>query len=286
MGNRTQFDTGVLTFHMTEDSLSCIDFPGQSLDEVSRHLPNGTYTTLRTFGKHRFLRLDAHLDRLEDSAHLLGKTIRLDRGRLGQALADVLARADFMESRLRITVPLDTGNPPDVYIAIEPFRGIDPGLYKTGVCTVTMLIARTSPRAKTTGFIVPSRTLKAGLPSDIYEVLMVTASGEILEGFTSNFFAVIGSRLLTAGEGVLEGITRSIVLELARELFTVELRAPLLTEIRQFDEAFITSSSRAILPVVAINEQVIGRGKPGSLTQLLRQRYSMYVMQEAKPPSY
>lgn len=277
---------GVFTFHLTGEGLSPVDVAGQSLDEVSSHLPDGTYTTLRTYHKQRFLRLDAHLDRLEDSAHVLGTTLRLDRGRLGQALADALARTDFTESRLRITAPLGAGTPPDVYITVEPFGGVDPHLHEAGVCTATMLIARTSPRAKATGFIVPSRTLKAGLPHEIYEVLMITSDGEILEGFTSNFFAVTGGRLITADEGVLVGVTRSIVLQLARELLTVERRAPRLTEIVQFDEAFITSSSRAILPVVTIDEQVIGQGIPGPLTRLLRRRYDEYVMQEARPPGH
>ncbi len=274
----------VCAFHLTSDGLSPVEVAGKNLDEVSQHLPEGTYTTLRTFDRDRFLRLHAHLDRLEESARVLGKTLKLDRGRLGQALADVLARAGFPESRLRITVPLNAEESPDVYITIEPFKGIDPRVYETGVRTVTMLIARASPRAKVTGFIVPSRTLKAGLPHGIYEVLMMTGDGQILEGFTSNFFAFVEGRLITAEEGVLEGITRSIVLELAEALFPVERRAPRLAEVPEFDEAFITSSSRGVLPVVAINEQAIGDGRPGPLTRRLGRRYDEYVRQEARPP--
>ncbi len=277
--------TRIYTFHLARTDLSVVDVPGNSLDEVSRHLPDGTYTTLRTFNKNRFLRLDAHLDRLEESARVLSKRLKLDRGRLSQALADVLARTNFPESRLRITVPLNAEESPEVYITLEPFNGIDPALYETGVRTITMLIARASPRAKATGFIMPSRTLKASLPRDIYEVLMVTGDGQILEGFTSNFFAFIGGRLVTAEEGVLEGVTRSIVLELAEELFPVERRAPRLVEIPQFDEAFLTSSSRGILPVVVINERVIGDGRPGPLTWRLRRRYDAYIQQEARPPT-
>lgn len=276
--------TRVCTFHLIGGGLSVADFAGDSLDEVSRHLPDGTYTTLRTFAGDRFLRLDVHLDRLEDSAGVLGKTLKLDREQLGRALAAALARADFPESRVRITIPLDGEQSPDIYITVEPFEGMDPELYETGVRTITMLIARASPRAKATGFIVPSRTLKAGLPREIYEVLMVTGDGQILEGFTSNFFAFVDGRLITAEEGVLEGITRSIVLELAEELFPVERRAPRLTEVTLFDEAFITSSSRGVVPVVVVNERVIGDGRPGPLTRRLRRRYDEYIKQAARPP--
>ncbi len=275
--------TRIHTFRLAGDGLSEVDVAGCTLDEVSQHLPGGTYTTLRTFEKDRFLHLDAHLDRLEASAHALHNPLILDRSRLREALADALAHTGFAESRLRITIPLNAKDTPDVYITVVPFTAIAPELYETGVCAVTMLIARALPRAKTTGFIAPSRSLKASLPHEVYEVLMVTGDGQILEGFTSNFFAFIQGRLVTAVEGVLEGITRSIVLELAETMFTVELRAPRLGEIPQFDEAFITSSSRGILPVVVINEQVIGEGRPGPRTRHLRQRYDAYVKQAAQP---
>ncbi len=273
----------VYTFHLTGDGLFAADVAGKSLDDVSQHLPAGTYTTLRTFGKQGVLRLGAHLDRLEESARVLGRTLKLDRDRLAPALADVLDRTGFPESRLRVTVPLNAHGSPDIYITIESFKGIDPELYETGVRVATMLIARASPRAKSTGFIVPSRNLKAGLPREIYEVLMVTGDGQILEGFTSNFFAFVEGRLVTAQAGVLEGITRSIVLELAEALFRIERRAPCLAELRQVDEAFITSSSRGVLPVVVVNEQVIGDGRPGPLTRRLRRRYDEYVVEAARP---
>lgn len=273
----------IYSFCLTDTGLRALDITGSTLDEVSRQLPEGTYTTVRTFNKNRFLRLDAHLDRLEESARVLGKALQLDRCRLRQALAEVLTRTDFRESRLRITVPLDAEASSTVYITVERFNNIPPELYETGVHAITMLIARASPRAKATGFIIPSRTLKAGLPCDIYEVLMVTGDGQILEGFTSNFFAFIDGRLVTAEEGVLPGITRSIVLELAEERFVIERRAPRLAELVEFDEAFITSSSRGVLPVVMINAQVIGTGQPGPWTTWLGRRYERYVEQAARP---
>lgn len=273
----------VYTFHLTQDGLTAVDVTGGSLDEISHQLPDGTYTTLRTFDQNRFLCLDAHLDRLEDSACILSKPLELDRGRLRRAMADILAHTGFPESRLRITVPLNAQGSPDVYIAIESFESVDPELYETGVRAITMLVTRVSPRAKITEFIKPSRALKAGLPRDVHEILMVTGDGQILEGFTSNFFVFMEGRLTTADEGVLEGITRSIILALAEERFSVEWRLPRLMEIPQFEEAFITSSSRGVLPVVMINEQMVGDGKPGRLTRWLSRRYEEYVKREAKP---
>lgn len=281
---KSESSTVVHTFRLSREGLSPTDLSGDTLDEVSNQLPDGAYTTLRTLGGDRFLHLGAHLDRLVDSASILGRSMKLDVGRLRQALADVLTQMDFPESRVRITTPLNNGESTQAYISVEPFEGVDPEFYETGVRTITMLIARATPRAKATGFIRPSRKLKAGLPHEVYEVLMVTGDGQILEGFTSNFFAFIDGKLLTAGEGVLEGITRAIILDLAETLFPVEQRAPRVTEIPRFEEAFITSSSRGVLPVVVINEEVIGDGRPGRLTQRLSQRYDEYIRQTARPP--
>lgn len=275
------------TFRILRNGVERLDWIAEDLDQASQRLSQGTYTTLRTFEGRKFLRLDAHLDRLERSAALLGYPIHLDRPRLRNALAQVLERYRFPEARVRITVGLENDLPlpqPEVYVTVEPFRPPDEELYRRGVRVITMLITRADPRAKSTRFIVPSRTLKAGLPQEVYEVLMITGDGKILEGFTSNFFAVLEGRLVTAGEGVLEGITRGMVLELAPEVLPVELRAPRLREIPAFQEAFITSSSRGIVPVVVINEQVIGDGRPGPITAELRRRYEAQVRREAAPP--
>jgi len=275
------------TFRVHRNGVERLDWVAEDLDQASQRLPQGTYTTLRTFQGRKFLRLDAHLDRLERSATLLGFPIRLDRPQLRHALARALDHCGFSESRLRITVALEdeTAHPkPEVYITVEPFQPPDESLYQRGVRVITMLITRADPRAKSTRFITPSRTLKAGLPQEVYEVLMITGDGKVLEGFTSNFFAVLEGRLITAGEGVLEGITRGMVLELAPEVLPVELRAPHLHEVTAFQEAFITSSSRGIVPVVVINEQVIGDGKPGPITAELRRRYEVQVRREAAPP--
>jgi branched-chain amino acid aminotransferase len=288
-------------FRVDGDNLTQLDWTAEDLDQASRRLPQGTYTTLRTFEGAKLLRLEAHFQRLERSATaLLGRPVRLARQSLRRALAQVLRRCRFPESRLRITVALegDPGppatstarvlhpgpDPPQVYITVEPLLPIAADLYRRGVQVITMLITRADPQVKSTRFIAPSRELKAGLPREIYEVLMVTGDGEILEGFTSNFFAVLGGRLVTAHEGVLEGVTRALVLELAAEILPIERRPPRLAEIPRFDEAFITSSSRGILPVVMINDQVIGDGKPGPVTIELQHRYEEQVQREATPP--
>jgi len=94
-----------------------------------------------------------------------------------------------------------------------------------------------------------------------------------LEATRSNFFIFRGDILVTPRRGILIGITRNVVLELARSKFAVEERPILLEELALADEAFITSSSKEITPVVQIDDLIIGDGKPGRRTYELEQRF-------------
>ena len=97
--------------------------------------------------------------------------------------------------------------------------------------------------------------------------------GHVLEATRSNFFIFRGDTLVTPGTGILVGITRNVVLGLARGRFPVEERPILLDELHQADEAFITSSSKEIMPVVQINDVTIGNGKAGPRTYEMEQRF-------------
>lgn len=112
---------------------------------------------------------------------------------------------------------------------------------------------------------------------------MVADNGLIMEGLSSNFFGVMQGSLYTADEGVLPGITRSLVLEEA-ELANVpvKLTGIPLDKLHTIDECFITSASRAVLPVVEIDDVVIQNGKPGPITQILRSRYLQRIKVEAQ----
>ena len=108
------------------------------------------------------------------------------------------------------------------------------------------------------------------------------SQGRILEGISSNFYAVLKGVLRTAGEGVLEGITRHIVLQEAADVISIDYHPIRASDLTQVGETFITSSSREVMPVVQIDAQIIGAGRPGPVSQTLLKKYRAYLERGAE----
>lgn len=266
-------------YRLTAHELRLTDQTGPTLDAVSLRLPNGAYTTLRTYNTDRIIGLSAHLQRLIESSGMLQRPYSIDLGALRSALRDVIAREGQAALRVRITVPLDVDQ---ILISVEPFEVYPTEFYQHGVRCAMTPISRHTPLAKSTDFIAPSRESKAAFDPDIHELLIVKRSGEILEGISSNFYAVIDGVLRTAGQDVLEGITRRIVLQEAATVIPIAYQPVKVSEIDQMSEAFITSSSREVMPVIQIDDRVIGNGEPGSITQTLLEKYRAELARSAE----
>ncbi|HNX49805.1 MAG TPA: aminotransferase class IV [Thermoanaerobaculaceae bacterium] len=252
-----------------------------SLDAQSLDLPDGVYTTLRTYGGTRIVGLVDHLRRLADSARLIDIRYALDLAWLRDGLRRVLMAAGHPEARLRITVPR-TAN--QTLFGVEPFLPYPEHLYSAGADSTTSCLARVNPLAKTTHFIPSASEARAGLDPRVHELLLVDDSGRILEGSSSNFFAVLDGELRTASAGVLLGVTRSIVLRLAAELMPVHEEAIRLPDLPRCPEAFITSSSREVMPVVRVDDMPVGDGRPGPVTRDLMRRYREHLLELAESP--
>lgn len=252
-----------------------------SLDEASRIIPGGAYTTFRTFERCKVIRLSDHLHRLEETAALAGQPLSLDRSGLRAALRQVI-RQDQMGGELRLRITLDLEEQPGtIYIIVQPLETPPPEAYRQGVGVATTRLDRLLPKAKLTRFIARSSSVRQDLGEDINEAIMVDPQGRLMEGISSNFFAVMRNILRTAEEGVLSGITRSMVLEAADALGIQTIFEPgTLADIPALDEAFITSSSRGILPVRQIDQVRIGPECPGPLTRMLMDDYALRLREQ------
>ena len=246
-----------------------------SLAAASEALPTGAYTTLRTYGGRGVVRLGAHLRRLEESAALQGRPGSLDAAAARRAISLALDATRHAESRLRLTFA-----PPRLFVAVEAFSPPPARLYAEGAACVTLALRRDNPHAKDTRFIATARAAYARLPADVEEGLLVADDGSVLEGLSSNFFAIRGGELRTEQERVLPGVTRSLVLEVAEPLIAVRRVAVKRDELPLVQEAFITSVSREVLPVVRIDGRAVGTGRVGPRTRAIVDGFAALVARE------
>lgn len=259
-------------FHWESGKLS--EVPADGREHAARgRLPEGAYTTLRVYPGRRVLRPDWHARRLTDSTG-----VPLDVATLRSAAAATLRAAGRDEARLRITWA-----PPSLRVSVSPFEAPPAGLYREGARCIGVDLHRDEPGAKDARFIARASAAYAGLPEDVHEGLLLGPGRQILEGLSSNVFAVLDGVLRTAGSGVLPGITRGAVLEVARQLVEVEEQPVTLDDLPRVSEMFLTSASRGVLPVSAVGDRAIGAQVPGPLTQEIAQRFDALVERELEP---
>jgi branched-chain amino acid aminotransferase len=238
-----------------------------SLDEATRFLPGGAYTTFRTYQHWQGIHLEDHFLRLEETCRLSGYPVALDRSGIRACLREMLKDlVKIPEVRVRLSIDLekDKGR---IYIGAEPLSTPAAEKYQTGVDILTRSMHRNNPKAKLTHFLLETKDIRQELPANINEVVMVGEDGQMLEGLSSNFFAVSNGMLWTADKDVLSGITRLMVLEIAARLnIPLKKEGINIHDVELIEEAFITSASRLVLPVRKIEQITIGKVCPGAIT--------------------
>lgn len=237
------------------------------------------FEALRTYNRRPF-HLDEHLRRLVRSAELIELDMSYSSDEIAAIIREVIVRNEYEHAAIRILVTggesedgvLPSGKPV-LAVLITGLGERDMQRFARGIKLITSNLQRINPEAKTSSYVSAIRSLKEAARRGASDALFVNERGHVLEGTRSNFFVLHGNTLITPHDGVLIGITRNVVLELAEGRFTIEERPILLEELPQIDEAFVTSSSKEITPVVQIDDIVIGEGRPGPRTYELEQRF-------------
>ena len=256
----------------------------KTMDDVSRFLPQGVYTTLRTYPQNQVLFLDRHIDRLERSAYLTGQTIQIDRTLMRKNLAETLLSLPAGEKRIRITVAGAGSSNFTTYINLANLVVPTAQDYTQGVSAISRQMQRQNSEAKVTAFIRDSVDVRSLLSHNVNEVFLIDQNGCILEGLTSNVFCVRSNETWTAGKGILPGITREIVLKVIESNGLVtHLEGYPYADLAETDEVFITSTSRAVLPVIKIDGTTIGSGQPGPITRQISEQYAAEIAKAIQP---
>lgn len=248
---------------------------------------DGCFETLRTFQGQPF-RLKAHLLRLEEASRTLLFAAIPSFDTLQEWTLETLRRSSLKEAVLRITVSRGMGSAgasPTVVIAALPLPHLNPEDLR-GI-RGTLLWVRDNnelpaPWVKSTSYqrsvLARHEVAKRGAQEGFY----LASDGALIEGATSNLFFIVDGTLRTAPTThCLPGITRAEVLSIAVEKGWPIREQPLLqAELTSASEAFISSSVAGLRPVISINEQRIGDGKPGPYFQTLLDAYSKRTTEE------
>ena len=263
---------------------------------------DSVYEVIRTYGMRPF-ETAAHLARLAHSAERIGLELRWDMARTaaeiervleasrgGDAPAPGAAPWNVGERYIRVVMTRGAGEigvdptlaaDPLALVIVQPLSGPTRSEYRSGVEARIVGVEHTGPRtvdptAKTGSRIENVLAVREARAAGAHEALMLDRQGFVTEGATSNVFRVKDGRLETPplDAGILQGVTRGVVLRLAAEQqLPVAERRLTPADLAAADELFITSTMREILPVVRLDGASVGTGSPGPLTFRLHRAF-------------
>ena len=247
---------------------------------------DGVYETIRSYGRRIFMP-DQHLVRLRRSADAIGLTIPIPAHQWPALLHEAMTRNDVghehTDAYLRITISRGAGDigldpalcpTPTVVVMAKPLRPPSPEQYRHGV---TLIVAKTrrnlpsalSPQIKATNFLNNILAKREAIAAGAFDSILLNWESHLTECTISNLFFVRAGTLCTPALacGLLDGITRDIVLSLAQELkIPVDQGHFGVAEIYSANECFLTNTSMEVMPVTMVDGHPIGKGSPGLLT--------------------
>lgn len=241
---------------------------------------------LRGFGIFDFCRtqhgapllIDKYLHRFFNSAKSLDLEIPYSKERIKDSIYQLLEKNGIVESGIRMVLTGGytengyTPGDPNFFILIEKINFPDISYYEKGVDLIFHEHQRELSHIKSINYLTPISIRKKIEKENSYDVLY-HSHGMVLEVSRSNIFIVRDNIIVTPGEHVLKGITRATVLNLASETFKIEERDISIEELYKADEVFMTGTTKRVLPVRKIDDQVFIKGRPGKVTQTLKSLY-------------
>lgn len=255
-----------------------------SIEDRGYQFADGVYEVIRTYRGVPF-QLEAHLQRLERSASAIGLPMPYSISQWSQHITEAIRRGGFEESKLylqltRGVAPRDHVFPasttPTAVMTVREMHALDAAVRARGVSAMVMEDVRWHRcDIKSTNLLANVMAKQRARDAGAYEAIFVR-DGRVTEGAVSNVMAVQRGRLITANESerILSGVTRSVVLALARKAgIAVDEREMTLQELRDADEIFLTGTTLEVLAVVQLDGTVVGTGQPGELTHSLHRRF-------------
>ena len=250
---------------------------------------DGVFEGIRSY-EGRVFKLAEHLQRLYDSAKAIMLKVPISIEDMAEAVLETLRRNQLHDAYIRLVVTRGVGDlgldpdkcpVPTIFIITDKIVLYPPNFYEDGLEITTVSVRRnyaeaTNPRIKSLNYLNNILAKIEGKQAGVEEVLMLNAEGYVVECSGDNIFFVKDNVIVTPPIhlGILEGVTRNTVIDLARELgITVEEKVFTRHDLYIADECFLTGTAAEVIPVVKIDQRIVGNGSPGVVTQKLIEEF-------------
>jgi len=241
----------------------------------------GVFDFLRTYNGKPFL-LKEHLDRLENSAFLMGLQLPFSKDKIAKIIKKLVNNNNKTESTVRVLI---TGGPsvdgftpsekPTFIITSRHLKPLDQDMYRNGVKLITDEHLRHLPQAKHLDYtnLIKNRTR---IKEEGAFNLLYTYQGKVLEVAISNIFIIKKCKLITPSKNILIGTIRNLIIKLVSNKYAVKEQDISIDELFDADEIFITGTTQGVVPVVKINDEKISN-MPGIITKEILNIFNDYI---------
>ncbi len=260
---------------------------------------DGVFEGIRAYNG-RVFKLEEHVQRLYESAHSIMLTINYSKEDMIQAVVDTVTANKLRDAYIRLVVSRGAGDlgldprkckESQVVIIADKIVLYPEELYEKGLTVITVATRRNvadalEPKLKSLNYLNNIHAKIEANRAGVLEALMMSSQGYICEGTGDNVFIFRKGKLLTPPPylGILEGITREAVIELAKDEGIPLEEAPFTRhDVYVSDECFLTGTAAEVIPVIEADMRTIGTGKPGPVTRRLMDRFRILTQNEGTP---
>jgi len=243
---------------------------------------DGIFETLRTYNGKVF-KIDEHLERLFHSAKSVKLQIPLTKKQLKQAIVSTIEKNKLKEAYIRLTISRGKGElrysielNPNVVIIAKEFTPYIKNIHEKGASVITYNAERVLPEVKSTSCMPLVLAKSEAAKKGCFDAILVDRSGFVTEGTVSNVFFVKNNVIYTPKENILQGITRGIVIKIAKKIAKISETKIKKRKIYSFDECFLTNTSVEIVPVNKIDDKTI-KNAPGIITKKIMEGFKKEV---------
>lgn len=229
--------------------------------------------------------LEDHWKRFQNSAKELDLQVAVGFEKYKNTVLKLIKLNGFQKSTIRTVLSggessdgfsLENGKE-TFYILVEKFKDLPIDLYEKGASVVSLEYSRNFPKAKIANYIAAIKNQKKKKKAGALEIVYFK-NEKVLEAATSNFFIVKNGKIITTKEGILIGITRNLVIKLARKNgFKIIEKNISIKEFFSSDEIFLSATNKDIVPIVKVDGKTVGNGKVGEVTKRIINIFEDFV---------